>query len=81
MADIEGKTLPKELVSGVEFVDYDSSLSDARRALKSAPALIVTKDGEYSGVVDFQDPYGKEVAQALRIGEDREAGGQGPAGF
>ncbi len=52
MANIEGKMLPRELVSSVEFVDYDSSLSDARKALRNSPALIVTKDGDYFGLVD-----------------------------
>ncbi len=60
MTNIEEKKLPKELVSDVEFVDYNSSLSDARRALKNAPALIVTKDGDYFGIVDSRVLTGKK---------------------
>jgi CBS domain-containing protein len=52
MVNIEEKRIPKELVSEAAFVDYNSSLSDARKALKNAPALIVTKDGDYFGLVD-----------------------------
>ncbi len=52
MVDIEERQIPKELVSEVEFVDYNSSLSKAVEARKGAPAVIVTKDGEYYGLVD-----------------------------
>jgi predicted transcriptional regulator len=60
MVNIEERKLPKELVSKVEFVDYNSSLSEARKALKSAPALVVTKDGDYFGLVDSRVLTGKK---------------------
>lgn len=52
MSDIESKLLTKELISGVGFVDYNSSVSQARQELGGMPALIVTKDGEYCGLID-----------------------------
>lgn len=60
MVNIEERKLPKELVSEVEFVDYNSTLSEARKALKSAPALVVTKDGDYFGIVDSRVLTGKK---------------------
>jgi CBS domain-containing protein/ribosome-associated translation inhibitor RaiA len=63
MVDIEERRLPRELVSGVGFVDYNSSLSEARQELKNSPALVVTKDGEYYGLVDSRSLHGSGVAK------------------
>lgn len=64
MVDIEERRIPKELVSDAGFVDYDSPLSDARKALKKAAALIVTKDGEYYGLVDSRVLTGSKSLKA-----------------
>lgn len=58
MADIEERRIPRELVSDVGFIDYNSSLSSARLELKSAPAIVVTKNGEYYGLVDSRSLNG-----------------------
>ena len=72
MANVEEKLIPRELVSGVGFIDYNSPVSQARQELKDAPAIIVTKDGEYFGVIDSRVLHGTKsgrVSGSEKIGK------------
>ena len=48
---------PKELLSKVSFVDYKTSIREAKEMLKKVPVLVVRKDGLYYGIIDRRAIY------------------------
>ncbi len=48
---------PRELLSKVSFIDYKTSMREAKEILKKVPVLVVKKDGNYYGIVDRRAVY------------------------
>ncbi len=48
---------PKELLSKVSFVDYKTSIREAKEMLKKVQVLVVKKDGSYYGIIDHRAIY------------------------
>ncbi|MDE1865705.1 MAG: CBS domain-containing protein [Candidatus Micrarchaeota archaeon] len=71
MADIEERRIPAELVSKVGFIDFNTSISRAKEELKSTPAMVVTKNGEYYGLIDSRAIHS---ARTLRVPSSEKIG-------